>query len=376
MQEIKFLYGIDPEGKGFFWPDSKQKRKEWLEVKRMRPLEAESVYQCNPGARAGAVFLEEDFAYYTAPDGLSHGISDPKVAEFCSKGAMVVQSWDTGMSAKSSADASVCVTALMMPSDKYHRGEDPLLLGDPESHYVVMILDVFRKQLDIGDLIKAGREQYLKWQPQMVIIEKKAHGSALMQALEFAGIPMEGVDPTDSKRERTVTAIGQAAGSVQGWFRLHRVRVPIGLPEETDWVPGYKREMKDFSGQKGGRDDQVDATVLVVSYGIREGGSGIVWPTGWQEIDQVDRSMTSTGNDVTENLWGHLTDESGTEDPFGNMCSRCKFYTSAMRGLQNINPRAPDEQPSFCRLWKVRKSAIDTCHNFSSPYEQSMSFSR
>lgn len=368
FQLIKYPYGDDPTGQGFYWPDMPEKRSEWLETKRNSPTVAEAVYQCRPGARENAVFLESDFAYYAAPEGLQHGISDPKVAEFCARGAMVVQGWDTAMSAKSDADHSVCVTAMMMPSETYHRDEDPLLMGDCEAHYVVMILDVFRERLDIGDLMKAGREQYLKWRPTMVVIEKKAHGSALMAALENSGVPLEGVDPVDSKRERTVTAIGQAAGSVQGWFRLHRVRMPTGLPEDFDWTIDYRRELKDFSGQKGGKDDQVDATVLVVGYGIREGGGGVSFPTGWQDPDQVDKTMAAS-QDPTRDFWDGIQDENGMEDPFGGMCGRCAHYTSPMRGLQNVNPRSPGETPSFCRLWKVSKVSIDTCNNFTSAYE-------
>lgn len=368
FQHIKYPYGNDPTGQGFFWPEMPEKRAEWLGTKRNSPTVAEAVYQCRPGARENAVFLESDFAYYQAPDGLHQGISHPEVAKFCARGAMVVQGWDTSMSARSDADYSVCVTALMMPSDSYHRDENPQLMGECEAHYVVMILDVFRARLDIGDLVKNGREQFVKWQPNMVVIERKAHGSALMSALENSGIPMEGVDPVDSKRERTVTAIGQAAGSVQGWFRLHRVRVPTGLPEEVDWVPDFRRELKDFSGQKGGKDDQVDATVLVVSYGIREGGSGVTFATGWQDPDQVDKSMAAS-QDPAADFWAGIQDETGMEDPFGGMCGRCANYTSPMRGLENVNPRKPNEPSSFCRKWRAHKAAIDTCHDFTSAYE-------
>lgn len=373
MIKLKYAYGIDDTKQGFFWPESVQKRKEWLDVKRNSPMEAESVYQCNPGAREGTVFLESDFTYYQAPDGLSHGVVDPKIAEFCNKGVMVVQGWDTGMSAKSSSDPSVCITAMFAPSDQYHRGEDPLLMGECEPHFMVYLLDVFKAQLDIGDLIKAAREQYLKWQPQLVVIEKKAHGSALIQALEFAGIPMEAVDPVDSKRERTVTAIGQAAGSVQGWFRLHRVRAPA----EAEWLEDYKRELKDFSGQKGGKDDQVDATVHVVSYGIREGGSGVTFPTGWQTPEEVDRQM-AVASDPTMDFWARINDPEAMSDPFEGVCGRCINYTSpvaGLGGLASIIPRGSDEKPSFCRIWNTHKSSIESCDSFSAAYN-SMIFPR
>lgn len=369
MQNIQFRYGVDPEGQGFFWPASRQKRKEWLEIKRMRPVEAESVYQCNPGARAGVIFLEDDFCYYKAPEGLHHGISDPSVQRFVERGTMVIQSWDTAMSAKSDADYSVCTTALLVPSDSYHRGEDVITMGECEQHYVVYLLDVYRERLDIGDLIKAGREQFIKWKPQLVVIEKKAHGSALMQSLENTGIPVEGVDPVDSKRERTVTAIGQAAGSVQGWFRLHRVRVPTDLPQDVDWVPDFKRELKDFTGQKGGKDDQVDSMVLAVSYGIREGGSNIHFPTGWQNPDDIDANMTKEASTPEVDFWAQINEPSSMDDPFNGLCGRCSNYTSPMRGLENVNPRKEGELPGMCRLWKSRKTAIDSCEHFTTPYD-------
>lgn len=361
MQQLKFLYGTDPTGQGFYWADSEQKRSEWRDIKRNEPMTAESVYQCRPGAREGTVFLESDFSYYHAPASLADGIVSSEVAQFCSRGALVAQAWDTGMSAKSSADYTVCVTALLVPCTEWHRDEDSALMGECEAHYDVLILEVYRDKLDIGDLIKAARQQYQKWSPAIVVVEKKAHGSALMQALENSGVPLEAVDPTDSKRKRAVTAIGGAAGSTQGWFRQHRVKMPF--PTEADWVDALKVELKDFTGQEGGKDDQVDATVHLVNYAIREGGSGVTFPTDWQTPEQVDRQMIAP---AVNDFWGSINDPDSMDDPFDGMCGRCLNYTSPQGKLAHRATNRPGaDRKNFC-LWHQRiMAAMASCDDFT-----------
>jgi predicted phage terminase large subunit-like protein len=363
MRQVEFRYGIDPTGNGFYWAASEQKRSEWNTIKRNDPMTAESTYQCRPGAREGTVFLESDFDYYQPPEGLSEGVPNTAIAAFCNTGALVAQAWDTGMSAKSNADYTVCITALLVPCDHYHCGEDATLLGECEAHYDVFVLDIYRARLDIGDLVKAGREQFQKWAPSIVVIEKKAHGAALMQALENSGIPMEAVTPTDSKRKRAVTAIGGAAGSTQGWFRQHRVRLPLG-EESDDWVQKFKTEMKDFTGQEGAKDDQVDAAVHLVNYAIREGGSGVTFSTGWQTPEQVDQQMRAP---VENDIWSMLNDPDASDDPFYGLCGRCVHYTGKQaRDQHKASNRPGAERRNFC-LWHQRVMAsLATCDDYTS----------
>lgn len=325
----KWNYAVDPTGDGFFWPDSDQKRRDYFAIKMLRPVEAQAVYQCNPGAKAGTIFIEADFRYFEAPIGLELGRSSPIINQWVDRhGGVIIQGWDTAMSATSKSDHSACATILLLPCESYHRAEQTEdKLGPCPQHFDVLVLEVFRAKLEIGDLIVAIREKYLQWRPLHVVIEKRASGASAMQALANTGIPLEGVTAQENKRDRAVNG-GAGAGSVQGWFRAGRILFPVLPPPlEMDWLPGFIRELKDFTGEKGATDDQVDAFVHAVSWGIREGSSIINFPEGWRTPEGVDQHMLSPDkNEVLRQLSNpveQLLEDGLIFDPFGDRCGRC-----------------------------------------------------
>lgn len=358
MRHIQWPYDVDPTGEGFFCPKLKQKRLDYFALKIFRPSEAESVYQCRPGARVGSIFVEDDFRYYDAPIGLELGLRNPIVARWLAgTNGIVAQGWDTAMSASSSADYSVCVTILMVPCESFHRDMERTLLVDCDQHYDIYVLDVFRDKLDIGDLTLAVREQAKRWEPQRVIIEKKASGASVMQAVANYGLPIEGVAATESKRERAVNG-GAGAGSVQGWFRAGRVLFPkMPEPLYVAWLDTFVRELKDFSGEKGAVDDQVDALVHVANYAIREGSVAVQFPEGWRTEADIDTNMRAGGGlaDVFAGLVSpevsELLRNGVIEDPFNNRCGRCR----------NFNPK---KSPS-CPVHKMNVTAVNpACDRF------------
>ena len=325
--QIKAYYGVDPKNQGFFWPTSDQKRKEYFSVKRGSPADAESVYQCNPGAREGFIFIESDFAYFSPPPGLSEGIDNPSVQHFLSEGDVVIQAWDTAFTATSTADWSVCITAALRPCTSYHRDEDITVFGPPDPHYDVLVLDVFRDRLDWAGLLPAAKKQYKKWRPMLVLVEKKASGLPVISAMQAGGLAVEGADANISKRARAIQGVG--AGSVQGWFRMHRVLFPIA----AEWLDKLKIEFKDFTGDESGVDDQVDAGVHLISWAIRTGGSLAMLPTGWS-IETVDKNM---GRQLSENnpLPGLIELLGESRDPLQYCCARCINYSVGRCPIHN-----------------------------------------
>lgn len=340
MQHIRWPYDIDPTGQGFFCPALEQKRRDYFALKVFRPSEAESVYQCRPGARVGAIFVEEDFRYYEAPIGLELGRgAAPGIARWVEQlGGTVAQGWDTAMSASSQADHSVCVTVMLVPCEEFHRENEAILLGECDQHYDVYILDVYRGKLDIGDLALEIRKQAIKWNPEKIIIEKKASGASAIQAVANSGLLIEGVVPQENKRERAING-GAGAGSVQGWFRAGRVLFPhMPEPLKVHWLEPFIREIKDFSGEKGSVDDQVDAMVHVVSYGIREGSVGVQFPEGWRTPQSVDDNMRKVVSTIGSVFNGEIPVEAQAlinaglaVDPFSDRCGRCKHFNSRKR---------------------------------------------
>jgi predicted phage terminase large subunit-like protein len=353
MRSFQFPYGADATGQGFFWPASKTKRAEWLEVKRLRPMEAQSVYQCNPGSRVGDIFLASDFDWYLPPVGLEYGRQIPTVAAFLNTGAMLVTGWDTAMSANSTADWTVGVTGMLVPCEVYHRNENPELVGPCDAHYDIYIVDVYREKLDLGDAVAAVREQYIKWNPQTVVIEKRANGTPIIQALANSGIPMEGVDPIDNKRDRVVNARG--VGSVQGWFRLHRVKFPV----MAEWLEPLLREIKDFTGEKGNQDDQVDALAHMAGHAINEGGLNVRMPSDYMNPAKLQEIMANShlANDPlslllrTQNIeLATLRDIGQASDPFGDRCGRCVNFDKVTTMCLEHKKKIPAIHP-VCELF-------------------------
>ena len=333
---VKWFYDTDPSGAGFFCPRLEQKKRDYFSLKILRPAEAEAVYQCRPGSKIGSIFVEADFRYFDAPATLTMGVTDPIVRAYVlGKNGIIAQGWDTAMSAQSDADWSVCVTVMLVPCEEFHRASDAAVLGTCDQHYDVYVLDVYRKRLDIGDLTTAVREQALKWNPEKIVIEKKASGASVMQALANSGLPIEGVVPQENKRDRAING-GAGAGSVQGWFKAGRVLFPsVQPPLQVDWLPDLTRELKDFTGEKGGTDDQVDALVHVVSYGIREGSMAIRFPDNWQSDAQIDANMRAQQNGLPDldifNDPTQLVRDGIINDPFGECCGRCKKFDKQKR---------------------------------------------
>lgn len=367
MLHTKYVYGFDPSGAGFFCPELEQKKLDYFALKMVKPAIAEAIYQCRPGARVGSVFVQDDFRYFDAPIYLEQGIANPAVKAWVeSKGMMVAQGWDTAMSAQSTADNSACVTIGMVPCSKFHRENQAVILKECDEHYDVYILHVYRGKLDIGDLALKVREMALLWNPQKILIEKKASGSSVMQALSNYGLPIEGVIPEENKLQRAING-GAGAGSTQGWFRSGRVLFPCmpGLPNNGEecflWLASFVREIKDFTGEKGGVDDQVDAMVHVVNYAIREGTSGVQFPTGWQSPEEADQQMRKPTMRDAIQMGGQMAlaaldpnlmaDNGFLYDPGDETCGKCKNYRRGQRpscAFHKINvPALCPACPSF-----------------------------
>lgn len=362
--KVKISYGFDPEGKmpdgskeGFFWPQSQSKRKESQAVRRNSPSDFESVYQCSPGQREGSIFLEKDFAYYQQPLTLNEGIASSEVKEMCRKGHGVFQAWDTAFSATTDSAHTVGIAGLFSLCNSYHRGEDPLKMGECESHFDVAILDVYRQKLMAGDiggkgLMTAVRQQHMKWQPELEIVENKASGITLIQSLPGMDIPVLGVSAKEGKRARAIKSV-DGAGSAQGWFQLHRVL----FPKYATWLEALKTELKDFTGDESAVTDQVDAIVHLICHAIELGSKTTMLPTGWSPnraepmaaMETMREANLEPQNDKAAFLafMGELPLLSG--DPFESSCARCLRYENG-----------------FCTVHRRQMVAMDICPSFES----------
>jgi len=190
-------------------------------------------YQQNPIAPDGSPLRWEWFGCYDAPL--------PR-----HQYQLIVQSWDTGMSADPRADCSVCTT-----------------WGLREDRWA--LLDLYRDRLDYPELRKAVLRLADQWNADKVLIEKAASGIPLLQDLF----------PTNRSRYRAIQPLKDKE------LRFAHACAPIEagmalLPREATWLVDFKRELQGFP--RSHHDDQVDSVSQFLN-----------WSTGkgfWRSLDR------------------------------------------------------------------------------------------
>jgi predicted phage terminase large subunit-like protein len=98
----------------------------------------------------------------------------------------VIQSWDTAHDTKSSNDYSACTTWGVWFNEITNRDE-------------IILLDAFRGRWEFPQLKEKAQDHYKEWEPDDLIIEKKASGGPLIQELRQGGIPVTEVTPSRGK---------------------------------------------------------------------------------------------------------------------------------------------------------------------------------
>jgi predicted phage terminase large subunit-like protein len=140
---------------------------------------------------------------------------------------LVVQSWDTAMSASPRADYSACTT-----------------WGFRENNWY--LLDVWRAQLDYPALKAKALALIDKWDPDKVLIEDAASGRPLLDELFSEDrARFRSIRPEKDKEIRFQSA---CAPVEEG---------KVNLPADASWMPAFKRELQSFP--RGRYDDQVDS---------------------------------------------------------------------------------------------------------------------
>ena len=140
----------------------------------------------------------------------------------------IVQSWDTASTAGTLGDFSVCTTWGVAKNDFY-------------------LLNVFRERLGYPDLKQAVAEQARLFRPDLILIEDKSSGTALIQDLRAAGV--SNVEAYRPRGEKLIRMNSQTATIKSGF---------VFVPEEAHWLDEYFDEMTNFP--LGKHDDQVDST--------------------------------------------------------------------------------------------------------------------
>jgi predicted phage terminase large subunit-like protein len=160
----------------------------------------------------------------------------------------ILQSWDTAFEKTQRADYSALTTwgVFYYPDDT----------GTEQAN--IILLNAFRERMEFPRLKQEAIEQYKEWQPDSVIIEKKASGAPLIYEMRSMGIPVQEFTP--SRGNDKISRLN----AVSDLFASGRVWAP-----GTHWAEEVIEEVASFPG--GEHDDYVDSTSLALMR-FRQGG--------------------------------------------------------------------------------------------------------
>ena len=158
----------------------------------------------------------------------------------------ILQTWDTAFEKNNRADYSAGTTWGIFNYDEDY--------GMPN----IILLNTYRKRVEYPDLKRDVLKEYRDFEPDGVLIEKKASGAPLIYDLRAMGIPVQ--DFTPGKGQDKIARLN----AVSDIIASGKVWVP-----ETRWAEELIDEIAEFpSGQ---HDDLVDATTLALMR-FRQGG--------------------------------------------------------------------------------------------------------
>ena len=176
-----------------------------------------SQYQQEPAPPGGAMVKTAWLAYY-----------EPH--ELPETFWRIVQSWDTANKAHQLADFSVCTT-----------------WGVHHNRYY--LLHVYRDRLGYPDLLRKVKAHATLHKANNILIEDKASGTQLIQALKQEGVFGITAYEPPSGTDKIMRLHAQTAMFENGFVRL---------PRSAPWLADYVAELTGFPGAKF--DDQVDST--------------------------------------------------------------------------------------------------------------------
>jgi len=344
--KYRAYYGaMDTTGKGFYWPGSPSKRREYESVARRQPRTAAVNYRGDMTGGGDGIFSRDDFRFFGAPEGLSEGIGNPNVHAWVSatKG-FVEDAWDTALGQPQSSSMTAALTGLLVPCSQWHRGEDESVIGPCDFHYDVYLLDLMLKHLQFSDLAKELRIRHGLWHSRRVNVEEKSSGVSLIQTFRGTHIPIHGLKVPQGKVERAVNPVlaggdsgkpvAGGAASVQGWWGMGRVLGPAGAPwldrgPDGTRETGFLSRVCAFTGGSKAA-DEFDALVHLVTRAIvlsRKTGRFGANPTGGPSDEDIAIANDEDPRRLALRGFGAL-DAAEPENPLAGMCiAPCGHYS-------------------------------------------------
>ena len=213
-----------------FW-----KKEELEAIKAELPVAKwEAQYQQNPTSEEGAIIKREQWRLWED--------EDPPECEY------VIQSWDTAFEKSNRADFSACTTWGIFQKENEKGYMQPNII----------MLDAVKERLEFPELKKKAFDMWKEWNPDTLIIEKRAAGAPLVYELRRMGIPLS--EYTPYKGQDKIARVN----SIADLFASGVVWRP-----DTRWAEEVVEEMASFPN--GDHDDLVDSTSQALMR-FRQGG--------------------------------------------------------------------------------------------------------
>jgi predicted phage terminase large subunit-like protein len=231
--EVVEFPAILPSGKPLwpeFWPlDELEALKSELPNQKWQ-----AQYQQSPTSESSAIIKREWWRVWEE--------EDPPHCDF------TLMAWDTAFEKSNRADYSA-----MTLWGIFERPDDT---GIYQTN--IILLNAFRDRMEFPRLKQEAIDQYKEWEPDSVIIEKKASGAPLIYELRAMGMPVQEFTPVRGNDKIT------RLNAVSDLFASGRVWAP-----GTNWAEEVIDEVASFPS--GEHDDYVD-TVSLALMRFRKGG--------------------------------------------------------------------------------------------------------
>ena len=176
----------------------------------------------------------------------------------------ILQSWDTAFEKTNRSDYSACTTwGVFYQPD-----------ADGVNRANIILLNAYRERMEFPTLKKTAVDQYYGWEPDALIVEKKASGSPLIYELRAMGIPVQEYTPTrGNDKISRLNAVSDLFASGMVWA------------PNSQWAEEVIDEVASFPA--GEHDDYVDSVSLAMMR-FRKGGF-IRLPSDEEEEDPMYR---------------------------------------------------------------------------------------
>lgn len=188
-KEVRFP-AIMPSGKSL-WPEQWPIDQLLAKKAGMFPQFWAAQYMQEPTSEEGALVKREWWRVWTR--------DKPPKCDF------IMQSWDTAHGKNDAAD----------PSSVQTWG---IWFNDEEEQDQLILLDAWTGRKEFPELKKFALEYYKEWEPDSVIIEKKAAGAPLIQELRRIGVPVQEYTPSRGADKRArINSVADIFASGMVW---------------------------------------------------------------------------------------------------------------------------------------------------------------